>query len=50
MNWRWRQRVTNGGYIVAAYGLTAIVLVGYLLSLWRRLTQARADLEAPDAE
>ncbi len=42
--------MSNGGYIIAAYGLTVIVLVGYLLSLWRRLAQARADLEAPDDE
>lgn len=26
----------NGGYMVAAYVVTAIILGGYALSLWRR--------------
>ena len=27
----------NGGYMVAAYVVTPVILVGYLISLWRRL-------------
>jgi hypothetical protein len=33
----------NGGYLVAAYVVTAVILVGYWLALWRkarRLTNA----------
>ncbi len=43
--------MTNGGFVAAAYSLTAIVIVGYLLSLWRRLGQARSEAEklGPDA-
>jgi hypothetical protein len=26
----------NGGYMVAAYALTAVIVLGYALSLWRR--------------
>jgi hypothetical protein len=26
----------NGGYLVAAYAVTVVILVGYALSLWRR--------------
>ncbi len=26
----------NGGYLVAAYSVVAIVMVGYAVSLWRR--------------
>lgn len=26
----------NGGYMVAAYVVTAVILVGYALLLWRR--------------
>lgn len=26
----------NGGYMVAAYVVTAVILVGYALTLWRR--------------
>jgi CcmD family protein len=29
----------NGGYMVAAYIVTAVILVGYFLSLWRRAKQ-----------
>lgn len=27
----------NGGYMIAAYVVTPAILVGYLVSLWRRL-------------
>ena len=27
----------NGGYMIAAYLVTPVILVGYLVSLWRRL-------------
>lgn len=37
--------MTNAGYIIAAYAVTAIVVVGYTLMLWRRMGQARAELE-----
>ena len=26
----------NGGYVVAAYVVTAVILVGYAVVLWRR--------------
>ncbi len=26
----------NGGYMIAAYVVTAVILVGYVLLLWRR--------------
>jgi len=31
----------NAGYMVAAYIVTPVILVGYLLSLWRRARRAR---------
>ncbi len=37
--------MANAGYIIAAYGITAIVVVGYTLMLWRRMARARAELE-----
>ena len=30
----------NGGYMVAAYVVTAVILVGYSVSLWRRARKA----------
>jgi hypothetical protein len=27
----------NGGYLLAAYVVTPVILVGYLVSLWRRV-------------
>lgn len=33
----------NGQYMVAAYGITAVVLVGYVVSLWRRGGKALRD-------
>jgi hypothetical protein len=30
----------NAGYMVAAYMVTPVILVGYLLSLWRRARRA----------
>ena len=36
----------NGGYMVAAYVVTAVILVGYAVGLWRRARRAderRAD-------
>ncbi len=38
--------MTNAGFIVAAYGLTGLVLMGYALSLWRRLSRAREEVRA----
>ena len=30
----------NSGYMIAAYAVTAVILVGYVLSLWRRARTA----------
>jgi hypothetical protein len=30
----------NAGYMVAAYVVTAVILVGYAIGLWRRARQA----------
>jgi hypothetical protein len=30
----------NGGYLLAAYVVTPVILVGYLVSLWRRVRRA----------
>jgi hypothetical protein len=30
----------NGGYMVAAYVVTAVILAGYAVSLWRRARKA----------
>ena len=30
----------NGGYMVAAYVVTAVILVGYAIGLWWRARQA----------
>jgi hypothetical protein len=30
----------NGGYMVAAYVLTAVILLGYAVGLWRRANKA----------
>ena len=30
----------NGGYLLAAYIVTPVILVGYLVSLWRRVRKA----------
>jgi len=30
----------NAGYMVAAYVVTAVILVGYAVGLWRRARQA----------
>jgi hypothetical protein len=27
----------NGGYLLAAYVVTPVILVGYVMSLWRRV-------------
>jgi hypothetical protein len=35
----------NGGYMVAAYVLTAVILVGYAVGLWRRATKAVRGIE-----
>jgi hypothetical protein len=33
----------NGGYLLAAYVVTPVILVGYVVSLWRRVRRARGD-------
>lgn len=33
----------NGGYMVAAYAVTAVILLGYALSLLRRAAKALAE-------
>jgi hypothetical protein len=30
----------NGGYAIAAYVVTAAILLGYVVSLWRRASRA----------
>jgi hypothetical protein len=37
----------NGSYMVAAYVVTAVILVGYATSLWRR---ARKAVEQEDGD
>jgi hypothetical protein len=34
----------NGGYMVAAYVVTAVVLVGYWVKLWLKLRAERREL------
>ena len=31
----------NGGYLVAAYLVTAVILIGYFCLLWRRARRVR---------
>ncbi len=38
----------NGGYMVAAYAITAVILVGYAVALWRRARRAMRS-GSPDA-
>ena len=38
----------NAGYMVAAYVVTAIIVVGYAILLVRRARRAVERLEAPD--
>lgn len=33
----------NAGYMVAAYVVTAVILVGYGLILWRRLKRGKSE-------
>lgn len=33
----------NGGYLIAAYVVTPVILAGYLVSLWRRVRRARLE-------
>jgi hypothetical protein len=33
----------NGGYMVAAYVLTAVILVGYAVGLWRRAKKVEKE-------
>jgi hypothetical protein len=33
----------NGGYVVAAYVVTAVILVGYAMILWRRSKRALSE-------
>jgi hypothetical protein len=30
----------NGGYMIAAYVVTAVILVGYAVGMWRRARRA----------
>jgi hypothetical protein len=34
---------SNGGYMVAAYIVTSVILLGYLLVLWRRAGNSRRN-------
>ena len=33
----------NAGYLIAAYVVTAVILAGYGLVLWRRYTKAKGE-------
>jgi hypothetical protein len=33
----------NAGYMIAAYIVTAVILVGYALVLWRRYNRAKRE-------
>jgi CcmD family protein len=33
----------NGGYLIAAYLVTPVILVGYLVSLWVRVKRLKAE-------
>jgi hypothetical protein len=33
----------NAGYMIAAYVVTAVILVGYALALWRRFIRAKSE-------
>jgi len=33
----------NAGYMIAAYVVTAVILVGYALALWRRYQRAKRE-------
>jgi hypothetical protein len=35
----------NGGYMITAYVLTAVILVGYAVGLWRRASRAVRSVE-----
>ena len=35
----------NNGYMIAAYILTAVILVGYAIALWRRASGAVRRVE-----
>jgi hypothetical protein len=37
----------NGGYLVAAYVVTPVILIGYVVSLWRRLRRAGSESARP---
>jgi len=33
----------NAGYMIAAYIVTAVILVGYAVVLWRRFKRAKSE-------
>ena len=33
----------NAGYMIAAYVVTAVILVGYAVVLWRRYVRAKSE-------
>jgi len=35
--------VSNAGYLIAAYVVTAVILVGYAVVLWRRYKRANRE-------
>lgn len=44
------RNMSNPGFILAAYGVVAVVLTGYMASLSRRLRDARAGRPEPHAD
>lgn len=37
----------NGEYMVAAYVVTSVILVGYWLALWRRVKKSVSGIREP---
>jgi hypothetical protein len=34
----------NGGYMIAGYVVTAVILVGYVVAMWRRVRRVMREL------
>lgn len=41
MRWMPAEPPSNGGYMIAAYIVTGVILLGYLFLLWRRARMLR---------
>ncbi len=38
----------NGSYMIAGYTVTAVIVLGYFLSLWARSAKALAEADGED--